>query len=214
MPEESEARIKAVSRSQFDEAVDVLSEAFFDYPVMRFVIGEAGDDYPRRLRHLVSFFTQARFTRGDLVLAVVENGEMQAAANVNLPRDSPIEFPEGVDPLEPYRQRVWDDLGLESRERYEAYGRAADSAPFPEPHFHLGMIGARRRATGRGHARLILDHLHALSADHPESLGVSLATELPRNLSLYEHFGYQIVSHERVSPDLETWGLFRHDDSG
>ena len=203
-----------MSREGFEEAVDVLSEAFFDYPVMRFVIGDAGDDYPRRLRHLVSFFTQARFTRRDLVLAVVENERMVAAANINLPREGPLEFPDGTDPLEPYRKRVWADLGLEARARYEAYGRAADSSPFPEPHYHLGMIGARREAAGQGHARRLLDHLHELSDDHPASLGVSLATELPRNISLYQHFGYQIVSHERVAPELETWGFFRAGSAG
>jgi hypothetical protein len=70
MSEESrgELRIETVNRDGFQEAVDVLSEAFFDYPVMRYVIGDVGEDYSRRLRHLVSFFTEARFTRKDLVL--------------------------------------------------------------------------------------------------------------------------------------------------
>jgi GNAT superfamily N-acetyltransferase len=178
---------------------------------MRYVVGEAGNDYPRRLRRLVSFFTQARFSRDDLVLAVRKGGRMVAVANINLPRESPIEFANGVDPLAPYRQQVWDDLGPEARERYEAYGRAADGAPFPEPHYHLGMIGARQGSVGKGHARLLLDHLHELSSSHPASLGVSLATEVRRNITLYEHFGYRIVSHERVGEGLETWGFFRSD---
>ena len=76
------------------------------------------------------------------------------------------------------------------------------------------MIGAHRDAAGRGYARLLLDHLHQLSAAHPTSLGVSLATELERNLTLYQHFGYRVVSHERVAPELETWGFFRRDGEG
>lgn len=205
----SQLHIVTVDERGFDEAVDVLSEAFYDYPVMRFVVGEVGDDYGRRLRHLVSFFTRARFVRGDLVLAVVEDDVMQAVANINLPREAPAAEASSVDPLEPYRRKVWADLGNAARDRYEAYGRAADGAPFPEPHYHLGMIGARRSQKGKGHARLLLDRLHALSADHAVSRGVSLATELERNLTLYEHFGYRIVSHERVAADLETWGFFR-----
>jgi ribosomal protein S18 acetylase RimI-like enzyme len=214
MSEESrgELRIETVNRDGFQEAVDVLSEAFFDYPVMRYVIGDVGEDYSRRLRHLVSFFTEARFTRKDLVLAVIEAGKMVAVASINLPREGPLEFSGGIDPLEPHRQKVWTDLGPEARVRYEEYGAAAASAPFPDPHYHLGMIGVRRDAAGKGHARRLLDYLHRLSADHPSSLGVSLATENPRNVSLYEHFGYSIVSHEKVG-DMETWGFFRPDPS-
>ena len=204
--------IETVTRYGFEEAVDVLSEAFFDYPVMRFVIGEAGDDYPRRLRHLVSFFTEARFARQDLVLAVVKDERMAAVANINLPRERSVEFPDGRDPLEPHRQRVWNDLGPDARDRYEAYGEATAHCVFPEPHYHLGMIGVRRDSAGGGHARRLLDHLHSLSAAHPRSCGVSLATENPRNVSLYEHFGYSIVGHERVG-DMETWGFFRADPS-
>jgi hypothetical protein len=37
---------------------------------------------------------------------------------------------------------------------------------------------------------------------------VSLTTEVPQNVRLYEHFGYEVVGHARVSPELETWGLF------
>ena len=146
MPDGSrtEPRIEAVSRDGFDEAVDVLSEAFFDYPVMRVVIGEAGADYARRLRKLVAFFTEARFTRQDLVLAVVEDSQMTAVANINLPRQAPLDFAGGVDPLEKHRSRVWSDLGPDARARYEVYGEATARCVFLEPHYHLGMIGARR----------------------------------------------------------------------
>jgi hypothetical protein len=37
-----------------DEVTDVLSEAFYDYPVMRYVLGEK-EGYDNRLRKLVIF---------------------------------------------------------------------------------------------------------------------------------------------------------------
>ena len=181
---------------------------------MRFVIGEAGDDYARRLRRLVAFFTEARFLRDDLVLAVVVAGEMAAVANINRPRSESSGLAPGEDPLEPHRQDLWNDLGREARARYEAYGAAAGLSSFPEPHYHLGMIGARRRCAGQGHAGRLLNHLHDLSESHASSLGVSLATENPRNITLYEHFGYRIVSREVVGDGLETWGFFRENQSG
>jgi hypothetical protein len=51
--------------------------------------------------------------------------------------------------------------------------------------------------------------VHALSRDDPESGGVSLSTENPRNVALYEHVGYVVRGHAIVSPELETWALYR-----
>ncbi len=62
---------------------------------------------------------------------------------------------------------------------------------------------------GQGLARPLLEAAAAQSDDDPGSSGVSLTTELPRNLTLYQYFGYEIVGHARISSDLETWGLFR-----
>jgi hypothetical protein len=61
----------------------------------------------------------------------------------------------------------------------------------------------------RGHARALLEAVHALAAADPQSAGVSLSTELAKNVALYQHFGYAVVGHARVSPEMETWSLFR-----
>jgi hypothetical protein len=60
---------------------------------------------------------------------------------------------------------------------------------------------------------VLLDHLHALVEVDPGSRGVSLNTELPRNVELYRYFGYRITGHARVAPELETWGFFRPSQS-
>jgi hypothetical protein len=51
--------------------------------------------------------------------------------------------------------------------------------------------------------------VHAAASDDPQSAGVSLTTERAENLKFYERFGYTVVGHARVDPELETWGLFR-----
>jgi len=50
-----------------------------------------------------------------------------------------------------------------------------------------------------------------MSAAHPQSPGVSLSTEVPGNVPMYEHFGYRVVGSARVAPELTTWVLFRRD---
>ena len=66
-------------------------------------------------------------------------------------------------------------------------------------------------ARGTGQGRALLDHVHAMSAAHPQSPGVSLSTEVPGNVPMYEHFGYRVVGSARVAPELTTWVMFRRD---
>ena len=190
---------------RIDEAVDVLSDAFFDYPVMRFVIGEAGSTYAQHLRTLIHFFTTARFVRNDLVMGVTTaEGGILAVANINRPgeRESPPALSE-------LREQVWREVGDEARSRYEAYGEAAGKFVVLQPHYHLGMIGVRRASAGQGLGRRLLDALHERSHHDRESHGVTLNTEDPNNVPLYQHFGYRVIGHTRVSPELQTWAFYR-----
>lgn len=189
-----------------DEVVDVLCEAFRDYPVMRFVLGRGRADYDRDLRTLVGFFVMSRALRGEYlfgVRAAAGSASLEAAAIVSRPG---VASPPALVAL---REDVWAALGADARARYEAF--AAASAPFvpPEPHLHLNMIGVRPGAQGSGRGRLLLDHVHAFSRADPRSDGVSLSTENPRNVALYEHVGYVVKGHAIVSPELQTWALYR-----
>jgi hypothetical protein len=73
------------------------------------------------------------------------------------------------------------------------------------------MIGARRTHQGQGLARILFDRLHTMSDEAPDSCGVSLSTELPANVPLYQHVGYDVIGHVRVNDVIETWGFFRPD---
>ena len=188
-----------------DEVVAVFGEAFRDYPVMRFVLGRERADYDRDLRTLIGFFVMARFLRSEHLFGVRGRSGLEGAATVSRP-GSPV--PPALAAL---REEVWDQLGADARARYDAF--VAACAPFDpgEPHLHLNMIGVRPTAQRRGRARLLLDHVHALSRDDPHSAGVSLSTERAHNVALYEHVGYRLRGHAVVSPELETWGLYRPD---
>ena len=71
------------------------------------------------------------------------------------------------------------------------------------------MIGVRRAQQRLGLGRELLGAVHRLADDDPQSTGVSLTTERAENVPLYEHFGYKVIGHARVSAGFETWGLFR-----
>ena len=201
----SASPVRRLSRDETSDAVRVLCDAFSDYPVMRSILGMTEpDSFARRLHALVEFFVMARALRDEPILAIESDGQVVAAATLTPPESSPTPAA-----LSDVRSRLWADLGVDALDRYEAFGRVWDQFEIDQPHYHLNMIGVVGEHRGRGLGRRLLDAVHDLSSADPKSTGVSLTTEDPANVPLYEHVGYRVVGHGYVSPDVETWGLFR-----
>ena len=197
--------VEQLTAGQMPAAVAVLCDAFRDYPVMRYVLGDGHEDVDRRLSELIGFFVFRRVRQGGPLLGISEGGSLVAAAVMTLPAE-----PEMPSDVLARRDALWRDLGDDTRLRYESY--ANTTKPFfatMPAHHHLNMIGVRRNHAGSGFARPLLETVAEISRSDPGSCGVSLTTEATRNLSLYQHFGYRIVGHGRVSTTLEAWGLFR-----
>lgn len=196
--------VRRLSEAQVSHAVDIFCDAFHDYPVLRYVIGQAADDYDRRLHTLINFFVMARVWRDEPILAVSDGSDLVATAILTLPgkRQPPAA-------LAQLREAVWRELGEAARMRYEAFGEATRKFEISQPHYHLNMIGVRRSHHGKGLARQLLDAVHAMSRRDPVSHGVTLSTEDSRNVLLYEHFGYKVIGHARLDAQLNTWGFFR-----
>ncbi len=187
-----------------ETVIDVMCDAFRDYPVMRFVLGAVDGPDDLRFRKLIGLFVRARELRGEPMLALYEGDRAVAAATVTLPgkRQPPEAFVE-------LRERVWDELGPEPRARYEAFATSGEAFYPEEPHHHLNMLGVRRSHAGKGLARPLLEAVHALADADPASGGVTLSTEDAKNIALYEHFGYVVRGHVKVGEGLESWVFYR-----
>ena len=130
-------------------------------------------------------------------------GRLAGATLLTLPVEPPP--PAGVAEIS---AAAWRELGEEARLRYDAYAAASNFFGALTPHHHLNMIGVRRKQAGTGLGRRLLESVRRLSEADPQSAGVSLTTENPRNVDLYRHFGYGVVGHAPVGPGLDTWGMF------
>jgi len=202
-------KVIRLQRECLEDIVDVLVRSFLDYPMMRYVLQDAGQAYESRLRRFVGYFTGLRFTSGYPVLGIAapDGGRLQAAANINPPRKA---APEPL--LEHAFEELRESLGEPAIARFRAAVEASDTLEPGQPHYYLAMLGVVPEARGRGLGRGLLDRLHDLSAEDVESTGVCLTTEAHTNLALYEHFGYRVLGRV-VTPDgqLESWTLFRED---
>ena len=188
-----------------EDVIDVMTDAFLDYPLMPWVVGPAGEG-ATRIRRLIAFFIKRRALKGGPMFGVFDGECLVAAAALTMPIEPAP--PPGITALE---IEVWRELGEGPRQRYQAYAEA--TAKFfmgLGPHHHLNMIGVRSSHKGQGLARPLLEAVQRLSETDPASSGVSLTTELERNLTLYQHFGYSVIAQNEVAgAPFCTWGLFR-----
>ena len=196
-------RVEPLTLDRLDDVVDLFTDAFHDYPVMRFTVGAAGD-VEARVRRLIRLFVTRRRARGGPMYGVGGVGGGLAGATL---LTLPVEPPPTADVAE-ISAAAWRELGDDARLRYDAYAAASSFFGELPPHHHLNMIGVRRADAGSGLGRRLLDAVRRLSEEDPHSAGVSLTTENPRNVELYSHFRYELVGHAPVAPGLETWGLF------
>jgi len=198
-----------LSRAHATETLDVLCASFHDYPVMRYVVGDT-DRYAPRVRTLITFFLESRLTRGMPVLGVRDDGGRLAGVAL-LVQPSPPPWPPE---LTACYEALTDGLGADAVARLERYADAGKALRPDRTFYFLGMLAVRPDAQGRGHGRRLLDAVAALSARHPESQGVCLDTEDPKNVDLYRHVGYTVVGEADVGGGLHTWCMFRPDDEG
>jgi len=187
------------------EVVDVLCESFADYPVMTYVLGEKSGT-SARLTELIHFFVMARVFGDEVMLGIGGPTHLNAAALISRPV-----WGGNAPELAELRENVWTELGIQARHRYENFGAACALSDPGVDHLHLNMIGVREAAQGKGLGRRLLERVQEMSRSDEKSRGVYLTTENPENVGLYTYFGYEIVGHQFVSPELETWSFFRPD---
>lgn len=197
------ATLERLTPRHADGLVDLFCDAFHAYPVMRFVVGDAPEGFDDRLRQLIGYFVSRRLAHGAPMFGVFDDGTLVGAATTTLPNE-----PEMPPSVQARAAALWSAIGDDARDRYDAYALATKTFAVTDPHHHLNMIGVRRAYQRRGLSRPLLEAVAGLAADDPASVGVTLTTEYPPNVRLYEHFGYRVIGHARVSPGLETWGLF------
>lgn len=184
--------------------LDVFCDAFADYPVMQYVLGPDRHT-PSRLRQLIGYFVLRRVRLGGPMFgARAADGTLAGVATMTVPVES-VAPPD----LLGTRDRVFEALGQDCRVRYDAYAKAATLFANVGPHHHLNMLGVRHAFHSQGVGRLLLNAVSDLASADLRSAGVSLTTERPENVKLYEHCGYDVVGEARVTESFRTWGLFQ-----
>ena len=198
------AQLGEIQSARVAEVTRVLSEAFYDYEAMRYLLGDAAQDYAKRLQTLVKHFVESRVAVGTPILGVDVGPTLQLAATALV--DPPEQPPKSA------LEALTHSLGPQVTQRLHRFEDVL--APL-EPDFdftYLGMIGVANEHRRKGYARLLIDQVIAASAEDPRSNGVLLTTERETNLAYYLSMKFEILG-EAVTSDggLRSWTMFRKD---
>lgn len=174
------------TRSDLDEAVGCLADAFANDPITGFIL-QAGAGYRERTAGFFSLLMRARIALGMPVLVARGAGSIKGAAmgyatvHPDWPADVSAEWNrfETSIPGMVERMAVYD--GISTRYKPQA------------PHYYLGAIGIDPRLHGRGLGMQLLDAFCRLSAEDPLSGGVYLETARESNVNFYARRGFSEV---------------------
>lgn len=191
-----------------ESVVDVLSEAFFRYPVMRYVLGDE-EPYSQRLHRLVGLFVAGRWTRGQPMLGLRgDDRRLLAAALLVPPGDHSVPWE-----LRWLREDVWGALGAAAQQRYERFA-AAVALPTGDNVWQLSMLGVRRAVQRVGFGARLLRAARRLVEGAGDTGLLCLSTEHPANVDYYRTQGFVTFAHAQVAPGLESWSLVQHIGAG
>ena len=192
-----------VDRSRYEETAALIALAFAEDPLFRYLSGARGAAYRRHVRALVEMEVALHLAGGQPLYSILQGGSLVGVAVVEEP-GARRAYGAGISML----AQLWRQTGpLVLLRSLRHLLRIATQRP-REPHHRLSLIAVHPQAQGQGYGKALLTEVHAQVEAHPISRGTALDTENPRNVPLYEHFGYR-VTHQTAAKPLTIWSMFR-----
>lgn len=191
------ARVRRADDADRQSVLDVLTEAFMDDPVVRWLFPT-----PCERGRLQSHFYADLLDRPAAEAYLAGSGE---GASVWL-ASAAGQAPDGERPDTPDVDRVFGENGA----RLLALGQAlGERHPRRDPHLYLacmGVVGGRQGA-GLGSAML----RHRLERADADGLAVYLEASSPRSRALYLRYGFEDLGEPvRVADSPLLWPMWRH----
>ncbi len=181
-----------LNESQIEPAAETLARAFYDYPVFTYVFPDASER-EKELPLLFQSFIQYGIVNGE----VYGTSPDLEGVTVWLPPGYPGGY---LTPPEVNREAL-DRMTYWGRQVYPVRRRHV-----PTDHWFLELIGIVPEFQGKGYAGVLL--LPMLARIKEEHLPCYLDTELDKNVTLYQHFGFRVAEDMDVpGTGVHSWGM-------
>ncbi len=204
--------VLTLSANQFDSLptlAQVFTDAFINDPGMQTICQHRRTGYERRLHGWFDATARLQMANQQPALTLMADGCYTAGALLTMPNT--ILRPSS---LSRWLWDTWQKAGLISLWRTLAHLQHLTEYQPKAPHIRLEFLAVAPHQQGNGYGRALLEAIHTLSEQHPQSTGVWLETANPNNVPLYERFGYHITGRGRIGPSGEAVMMFRpnHED--
>ena len=214
MPNEmSESPVFDIGLDRLDEAAEVLTTVFIDYPLDYYILAGHGS---RRRRMLTESFRMDclwKLGMGWPLLGVLVDGKLAAVALVvgSSTSEGGVICYEGSPltamRLEEMENQLNHTFGEQTHARILEYYALKEIGKPKQPHLYIESIATLSDYRGKGFGGRLLKYVNRLSEEDPLSTGVGLDTQDPVNLAIYSHFGYHVTGEGDIGP-VHTWFLF------
>lgn len=197
----SERLVAEARADDFAGAVEVLTAAFFDDPLMQWLF----DDDSRRIEQLRVWWSWLVRNRAPHV-AVLTTDDDRSAAIWHGP--DPIEHTSAED----FVAMLADLLGADvARRKLEAMRVIPEAHP-TDRHWYLAAIGTHPQHQGQGSGQRVM--AEPLARCDAEGIPAYLESSNPRNLSFYERLGFVAIGEIRLPTGPTMVPMWREPRSG
>jgi ribosomal protein S18 acetylase RimI-like enzyme len=174
----------------------LIAHAFLDDPVMSWVFAEPGAR--SKLEAFFGFLTVEAYVP---LGATTLTAEACAVWTPPLPPEWPAER------VERFRAVMGEACTPEDLARLQAMGEATEAVHPTESHWYLSVLAVHPHLRGHGFGGALLEHtLRRVDAD---GLPAYLESTNPRNVSLYERYGFEVVGAIELTDGPRLTAMWR-----
>jgi len=175
--------IFAATMAQAESAVAAVTMGFSTDPVARWM-------YPQPAQYFGWFPRCVRAFAG----AAIEHGSAYCTPDFS---GAAMWLPPGIHPdQDAFIELIWDSIPEERQADVFSLFEQMGSFHPEEPHWYLPMIGVDTHKQGSGIGRALMKH--AVERCDNDGLPAYLESSNPRNISLYQRFGFEAIGEIRA----------------
>lgn len=213
----SDSCVIDIGLDRIDEAAEILTSVFIDYPLDHYIFAGHGSEAYGLLKASFRMDCLWKLGMGWPLAGVLSDNKLAAAMLMEGSRTSEggaIDY-EGnsltADRLEKMEEQLNRTFGEQTHTRILEYYRLKDAGKPYTPHLYIESLATLPQYRGMGFGGMLLKHADRLSDEDPYSNGVALDTQDPVNLKIYGHMGYHVTGEACLGP-VQTWFLFKPKD--
>ena len=188
-----------------EKIIEIITDGFENYPLMKYFFGESHKQSLRYLSQLICD-EEPEDDKLQLLGAFVE-GDLQGIAYISLPQNK-NNNQDAENTLTPSEERFVKLIGEQAFTRVEKYFNLKKANTISSPHFYINTFAVNPQNQGKGIGTAMLSHIHQMSEQHSDSQGVALDTQTQQNVDYYQRFGYSISNTVELE-NVNNWFMFR-----